>query len=78
MVVDPVSLAVVDVNQDFNLTCSVKGGPDNSFQWEKDSDILVDETADTLSITDVAVSDAGLYTCTVTNAAGNDSDSTQL
>ena len=78
MVVDPVSLAVVDVGQDFNMTCSVEGGPDNSFEWDKDSEILVDETTDTLFITDVAVSDAGLYTCTVTNAAGNDSDATQL
>ena len=75
---DPVSPAVVYVGQDFNMTCSVEGGPDNSFQWDKGSDILVNETTDTLSITDLAVSDAGLYTCTVTNAAGNDSDATQL
>ena len=78
VVMDPVFPAVAYVGQDFNMTCSVEGGPDNSFQWDKDSDILVNETTDTLSITDVAVSDAGLYTCTVTNAAGNDSDATQL
>ena len=58
--------------------CDVDGGPNNTFQWEKDSDILANETMDTLQLSNVAVSDAGLYQCTVTNAAGNSSDSTQF
>ena len=58
--------------------CDVVGGQNNTFQWENNTDILVNETQSTLNLTSVAVSDAGLYQCTVTNAAGSANDSTQL
>ena len=54
------------------------GGPNNNFEWEKDSVTLIGENNNTLQFSEVAASNAGLYQCTVTNAAGNDSDSTQL
>ena len=50
----------------------------NSFQWEKDSIVLMGETSNTLQLTNVAAAFAGLYQCTVTNAAGSSSDSTLL
>ena len=54
------------------------GGPNNNFEWEKDSVTMIGENNNTLQFSEVAASNAGLYQCTVTNAAGNDSDSTQL
>ena len=71
-------LAIADVEEEFTFVCDVVGGPNNTFQWEKNSEIQLNETRRTLQLTNVAVSDAGLYQCTVTNAAGNTSDSTQL
>ena len=70
--------AVAYVGEDFNFTCNVAGGPMNSFQWEKDSIVLMDETSNTLQLTNVAAAFAGLYQCTVTNAAGSSNDSTLL
>ena len=50
----------------------------NSFQWEKDSNVLMGEINNTLQLTDVAAAFAGLYQCTVTNAAGSSNGSTLL
>lgn len=41
-----------------------------SYQWLKDGNILNGFTSDTLSIGATQVSDTGIYTCEVTNAAG--------
>ena len=71
-------MVVADVGGEVNLMCNVQGGPNNIFVWKKDSEVLENETTDTLQLTNVAVSDAGVYTCTVTNAAGYSSDYTQL
>ena len=67
--------AVADIGQDFELLCDVDGGP-NTFEWEKISVKLFGETSNTLQLADVAVTDAGLYQCTVTNMAGSDSNTT--
>ena len=58
--------AVADVGQDFELLCDVDGGPNNTFEWEENSVKLFGETSNTLQLADVAVTDAGLYQCTVT------------
>ena len=71
-------IAVADVGGEVNLMCNVQGGPNNIFMWKKDSGLLENETTNTLQLTNVAVSDAGVYTCTVSNAAGDGSDYTQL
>ena len=71
-------LAIADVGEDFTFMCDVVGGQSSTFQWEKESEILVNETQSTLNLTSVAVSDAGLYQCTATTAAGSVSNSTQL
>ena len=60
------------------FTCSAQGGPDNTFQWMKDGNILVNETQQTLTITDITASNGGEYTCTVSNSAGNESDTSTL
>ena len=71
-------IAVADVGGEVNLICNVQGGPNNIFVWKKDYGLLANETTNTLRLTNVAVSDAGVYECTVSNAAGDGSDSTQL
>ena len=50
------------------------GGPGNTFQWYHGNQLLSGETSFLLEITSVTPSDAGDYTCTVTNAAGSGSD----
>ena len=61
-------------NVTFN--CSAMGGPEISFTWMKDEEIIGNES--TLSVSDIDASSGGNYTCTVSNAAGNDSDSITL
>ena len=55
------------------LTCSASGGPDNSFQWQKDGADLSGENQSILQLTLIDATDGGEYTCVVSNAAGNDS-----
>ncbi|CAI8010586.1 Protogenin [Geodia barretti] len=50
----------------------------NSFPVGERLYVLMDETSNTLQLTDVAAAFAGLYQCTVTNAAGSSNDSTLL
>ena len=71
-------IAVADVGGEVNFICNVQGGPNSIFVWNKDYGLLANETTNTLRLTNVAVSDAGVYECTVSNAAGYDSDYTQL
>ena len=54
------------------FTCNVMGGPGNVFQWQLESTVLPNETMDTLLLSNVTVSDAGSYSCVVTNDAGED------
>ena len=58
--------------------CSAQGGPDNAFQWMKDGAVLVNETEESLTKTNVTASDGGMYTCTVSNRAGNESTTSVL
>ena len=60
------------------FTCSSLGGPDNMFQWQKEGEDLPSESLSILTLTDVNATDGGLYTCVVTNAAGNDSSDITL
>ena len=66
-------------NQDnVTFTCSARGGPDNVFQWLKNGADLTGENQTTLQLTDIDATDGGVYTCVVSNAAGNDSTNTTL
>ena len=58
------------------FSCTSMGGPELSFTWMMEGDIVGNES--TLSVTDIDASSGGDYTCTVSNAAGNDSDSVTL
>ena len=60
------------------LVCTAMGGPDNTFQWEMEGTVIRNESMSMLKLVDIDASDGGDYTCTVSNAAGNDSASTTL
>ena len=66
-----------------NMTCSAKGGPHNVFTWVDGSGntlgnggrFKIENQASNrsvLTITDIVGDDHGIYTCQVTNNAGND------
>ena len=60
------------------LTCSARGGPDNMFQWQRNGTDLPGEDQTTLQLTDIDATDGGVYTCVVSNAAGNSSMSATI
>ena len=65
-------------NQGYNITfaCAASGGPDNFFQWQMNGNIIGNDNM--LEVMDIDASSGGIYTCTVSNAAGSDSASTTL
>ena len=60
------------------LMCTSRGGPSNTYQWQTNDTDIEGETMENLTLANVNASTGGMYTCVVTNAAGNDSDSTFL
>ena len=65
-------------NQGYNATfiCTAFGGPDNFFLWRMNGNIIGNDSV--LEVMDIDASSGGVYTCTVSNAAGSDSASTTL
>lgn len=76
------SVAVSPLDAVFNfgdyvtLVCIAKGGPDNSFQWEMNGNVIGNDS--TVTLVDIDASHGGDYMCTVSNAAGTESTSTTL
>ena len=61
------------------LNCITEGGPGNVFQWSFKGDELENGTYELLNRTSVtAAEDGGIYSCFVSNRAGNDSYNTSL
>ncbi len=58
------------------LICSAMGGPDNSFQWERNGAPIGNDSM--LKLEGINASHGGTYMCIISNAAGNDSVSTTL
>ena len=80
---------MVYVNQgdEFNLTCSAQGGPNNVHQWTHDNaDVLsiTSSSSDTMSksvlrVTSVdAATHQGIYTCNVSNMAGYEANTSRV
>ena len=78
VVASNVDLNIASLNDIVMLMCSSSGGPNNTYEWIKDATVLNGETSDTLTLIITNASFGGDYTCTVSNAAGNDSASTTL
>ena len=66
-------MVIADVGGTVTFTCSAQGGPDNTYQWQKDGSDLMNETDTTLIVSNITAMNGGSYTCVVSNAAGNDS-----
>jgi hypothetical protein len=49
------------------ILVSTAGGSANQYQWYKDGNLLTSATNDTLLLTNVTLSDIGIYTCNITN-----------
>ena len=67
-----------------SFTCQAQGGPDNMFEWTFNGSALANANItstsmqSTLTISNISASDGGEYTCTVSNLAGNASNSSTL
>ena len=60
------------------FTCSSLGGPNNTYQWQKDTSDLLNETSSLLTVSNVSATDGGTYSCLVSNAAGNETVNSTL
>ena len=81
-----VTFAVVD---SVTLACTSRGSTPDTFTWRRDSGPIIQSTSITtvthtntsavfranLVISSASTSDNGIYTCTVTNPIGSDSES---
>jgi hypothetical protein len=82
-IVSPLGSVVISGNEtqffnsgdDVTLNCTAQGGPNNLFRWQKAGVDLEEENLPTLTISNITVFQAGIYTCTVNNTAGSDSAS---
>ncbi len=63
---------VANFTDDVAFSCQAKGGPNNTFQWYKDTEILASETNANISISNVSSLEGGAYMCSVMNAAGSE------
>ena len=72
------SFQVLERFDNITFICSALGGPDHTYQWQKDGSSLLNETSTELTLTNVSASDGGMYSCIATTAAGNDSSNATL
>ena len=75
MKVSPLNM-VYSQGSNITVICISSGGPNNTFQWEMAGNIIGNDSM--LEVMDIDASSGGVYTCTVSNAAGSDSASTTL
>ena len=69
VIVSPV-ITITSANATEILICLSQGGPNNMYQWRKQGITISNNSV--LNISMITGSDSGVYECTVSNAAGND------
>ena len=83
MLLDPIN-PTRNFQEVHSFTCQVQGGPDNMFEWTfngsdlTNANITSTSMQSTLTINNISVTNGGVYTCTVSNLAGNASNSSIL
>lgn len=75
--VEPID-RVYTQDENATFTCTSMGGLNNVIQWYMDGVPIIRATAEQLLIRDIEALDGGVYTCTVSNSAGNESTNTTL
>ena len=65
------STHVVNISNTAVFSCTANGGPNNVYQWYRNSQLLSDQTNPNITISSINSTDGGVYTCNVTNAAGS-------
>ena len=58
-----------DPNEEATLNCQASGGPNNTFLWFFEGEVIERATTDILNLNQV---EGGEYTCQVSNAAGSE------
>ena len=66
-------MVIADVGGTVTFNCSAQGGPNNTYQWQKNGTDLMNETDAALIVSNITAMNGGSYTCVVSNAAGNES-----
>ena len=61
-----------------SLQCNSTGGPGNSYQWRVNGSDLGGENSPMLVLNSVSASTGGEYSCVVRNAAGSNTDNTNV
>ncbi len=69
---------VIERFDNITFECFSLGGPNNTYQWQKDTINLSNETTPILTLSNVSAIDGGTYSCVVSNAAGNETVNTTL
>ena len=69
---------IPNLGENITLTCLGLGGPNNSFAWERNGEAISEENENQLILTNFNTSSGGVYTCTISNAAGSGSASASL
>ena len=68
--VEAVNMSVLfDPNEEATLHCRASGGPNNTYLWFFNGEVIQGATTDVLSLNQV---EGGEYTCQVNNAAGSE------
>ena len=70
VVVEAANMTVLfDPNEEATLNCQASGGPNNTFLWFFEGEVIERATTDILNLNQV---EGGEYTCQVSNAAGSE------
>ena len=72
------SSAAPIAGQSYTLTCSVSGTSANTYQWMRNSSVLLDKTTEVLSFSPLRLFDGGQYTCEATVGPRTLSDSVDV
>ena len=68
---DNPAIEYVELGTTLKLAASADGTPPLQFQWRRDGQPIAGATQALLTIANVKASDAGVYVCSVSNAAGS-------
>lgn len=77
MTVEP-QVQIVNLSDNITFSCFSQGGPNNTYQWYKNSILLPQQTHFNLTIFNIRAADGGEYTCSVINTAGSENVSATL